>query len=63
MRIIEAAKRASPTASQRGGEPFWEDTTRQVLRYAIPPSTRRAAPCPSPISSPSSTAHPPGRRT
>ncbi len=37
MRILEAAKRASPTASQKGGEPFWEDATRTVLRYAIPP--------------------------
>lgn len=36
MYILEAAKRASPTASQRGGEAFWEDSTRQVLRYAIP---------------------------
>ncbi len=37
MRILEAAKKASPTASQRGGEAFWEDATRQVLRYTIPP--------------------------
>ncbi|HEX4231153.1 MAG TPA: hypothetical protein VHZ07_20920 [Bryobacteraceae bacterium] len=37
MRILEAAKRASPTASQKGGEPFWEDATRQLLRYALPP--------------------------
>jgi hypothetical protein len=37
MRILEAAKKASPTASQRGGEAFWEDATRQLLRYAIPP--------------------------
>ena len=37
MRILEAAKKASPTASQRGGEAFWEDAMRQVLRYAIPP--------------------------
>ena len=37
MRVLEAAKRASPTASQRGGEAFWEDATRQLLRYAIPP--------------------------
>ena len=37
MRVIEAARRASGTASQRGGEAFWEDATRQVLRYAIPP--------------------------
>jgi len=37
MRVLEAAKKASPTASQRGGEAFWEDSTRQMLRYAIPP--------------------------
>jgi TraM recognition site of TraD and TraG len=36
MRILEAAKRASPTASQKGGEPFWEDATRLILRYALP---------------------------
>jgi uncharacterized membrane protein YgcG len=35
--VLEAAKRASATASSRGGEAFWEDATRQVLRYAIPP--------------------------
>lgn len=37
IRVLEAAKRASPTASQRGGEPFWEDATRQLLRYVLPP--------------------------
>jgi hypothetical protein len=37
MRILEAAKRASPTASQRGGEPFWEDATRQLFRRTVPP--------------------------
>ena len=37
MRVIEAAKKASRTATQRGGDPFWGDTTRQVLRYALPP--------------------------
>jgi hypothetical protein len=36
MRVLEAAKKASPTASQRGGEPFWEDAARMILRYAIP---------------------------
>jgi uncharacterized membrane protein YgcG len=36
MRVLEAAKRASPTASQKGSEPFWEDSTRQILRYSIP---------------------------
>ena len=37
MRIIEAAKRASPTASQRGGEPFWEDSARQGIRRTLLP--------------------------
>jgi hypothetical protein len=37
MRVLEAAKRASSSASQRGGDAFWDDTTRQMLRYAIPP--------------------------
>jgi len=31
MRILEAAKRASATASHHGSEPFWEDATRSVL--------------------------------
>jgi hypothetical protein len=37
MRILEAAKRASATASQRGSEPFWEDSTRETLRYTVAP--------------------------
>src|SRR5580693_1683679 len=37
LRVVEAAKKASPTASHRGGEPFWDDATRQVLRYTLPP--------------------------
>jgi uncharacterized membrane protein YgcG len=37
MRILEAAKRASATASQKGGEVFWEDTSRQTIRYTLPP--------------------------
>jgi uncharacterized membrane protein YgcG len=37
MRILEAARSASPTVSGKGGEAFWEDATRQILRYAIPP--------------------------
>lgn len=37
MRILEAAKRASPTASQRGGEPFFEDATRGVFRRTVSP--------------------------
>ena len=36
LRVVEAAKRASPTKSQKADQPFWEDATRQVLRYAIP---------------------------
>lgn len=37
MRVVDAARRASATASQRGGEAFWEDATRNVLRYTLPP--------------------------
>ena len=37
MRILEAAKKASPTASQKGGEAFWEESTRMLLRYSILP--------------------------
>ncbi len=36
MRVIEAAKHASGTASQRGGEAFWEDSARKILRYTLP---------------------------
>lgn len=36
MRVLEAAKRASPTASQKGEEPFWENSARMILRYSIP---------------------------
>jgi hypothetical protein len=36
MRILEAARNASPMAGQRGGDPFWLDSARQLLRYAIP---------------------------
>jgi len=36
MRVVEAAKRASPTASQRGEEPFWQDAARMILRYSLP---------------------------
>jgi hypothetical protein len=35
MRILEAARLSNPNAG-RGGEPFWEDATRQVLRNTIP---------------------------
>ena len=36
MRVLEAAKKASPTASHHGGEPFWDDAARMILRYSIP---------------------------
>jgi len=36
MRVLEAAKKASPTASQKGEEPFWENSARTILRYSIP---------------------------
>lgn len=35
MRLLEMARAASPTPG-RGGDAFWEDTTRQILRNAIP---------------------------
>ena len=35
MRVLEMARHASP-APGRQGEAFWEDTTRQVFRHAIP---------------------------
>jgi uncharacterized membrane protein YgcG len=37
MHVLEAAKRASATASQRGEEPFWEGSTRMLLTYSILP--------------------------
>lgn len=37
MRVLEAAKKASPTATQKGGEAFWEESTRMLLRYSILP--------------------------
>jgi uncharacterized membrane protein YgcG len=36
MRVLEAAKRASATATQKGGEAFWEESMRMTLRYAVP---------------------------
>lgn len=36
MRVIDAARKASGTASHGGGEVFWEDSTREALRYTIP---------------------------
>lgn len=35
MRLLEIAKAASPNPG-RAGDSFWEDTTRQILRNAIP---------------------------
>jgi hypothetical protein len=37
MGVIDASRRASGTASQRGGEIFWEDSSRNTLRYSLPP--------------------------
>lgn len=36
MRVLDAARKASPDAG-KAGDQFWEDATRQVLRYTIPP--------------------------
>ena len=35
MRILDAARMTNPNAG-RGGEAFWEDATRQVLRNCVP---------------------------
>lgn len=35
MRVLEIARTASPSPG-RAGESFWEDTTRQILRNALP---------------------------
>ena len=35
MRILDAARHTNPNAG-RGGEAFWEDATRQVLRNTLP---------------------------
>ncbi|MDV6333149.1 type IV secretory system conjugative DNA transfer family protein [Asticcacaulis sp. 201] len=35
MRILDAARHTNPNAG-RGGEAFWEDATRQVLRNCLP---------------------------
>lgn len=37
MRILEAAKKTNPTATHRSGEAFWDDASRQTLRYSILP--------------------------
>jgi hypothetical protein len=36
LRIVDAARKVSGTASQRGGDVFWEDTSRVVLRKTLP---------------------------
>ena len=36
MRVIDASRRASGTASQRGGDIFWEDSGKNTLRYTLP---------------------------
>ena len=35
MRVLDTARHTNPNAS-RGGESFWEDATRQVLRNSLP---------------------------
>ncbi len=35
LRIIEAGRRASATASNKGEEAFWQDSTRMLLRYSL----------------------------
>jgi len=37
LAVLEAAKRASATTSQKGEEEFWEGSKRQLIRYAIAP--------------------------
>jgi hypothetical protein len=36
MKILEVAKRAGDATPNRGGDEFWSDAARQVLRYLIP---------------------------
>jgi len=36
MRVIDMARSASATASKRGGEAFWDDSSRNCLRYTLP---------------------------
>lgn len=36
MNTLDFSKKASATASQRGGEAFWEDASRQAVRYTVP---------------------------
>jgi hypothetical protein len=35
MHVVEASKKASASASQRGGDAFWADSARQAIRRAI----------------------------
>lgn len=37
MHVVEASKKASPTASQRGEDGFWQDSGRQAVRRIILP--------------------------
>lgn len=37
MRILEAARKVNPTATHRGGEAFWDDAARKMLRYTMLP--------------------------
>ena len=37
MHVLEASKKASATASQHGGEAFWQDSARQAIRRIILP--------------------------
>ena len=37
LRVLEAAKRASATTSQKGEEEFWQGSKRQLIRYSIAP--------------------------
>ncbi|WP_263377228.1 type IV secretory system conjugative DNA transfer family protein [Granulicella aggregans] len=37
MLVLEACKSSSPGAKQSGGDPFWMESTREALRYTIPP--------------------------
>ena len=36
MRVMDAARQASSTASYGGGDAFWQDTSRETLRYSLP---------------------------
>ncbi len=36
LRIVDATRKASGTASHHGGEAYWEDAMREALRYTVP---------------------------